>query len=275
MNLGTIFKEFKWSVAFVLTLVILQSTGFLLFPLLIGYAIDDLIDGSIAGLINLGILGGVELIVGTGRRFYDTRVYARIYKKLASKIINEDKKSSESVLSARVHMFEEMIWFLEKSLPELITGMVILLGTMVILYSFSMPIFLGCLAALSLIILVFGITSSKTMRYNRNYNDMMEDQVAVIKNRDPIRVQNYVRNLMRWTVKLSDLETINFSVTWIGMIALLIYSVHDSITSGEIHYGAVTTVVMYVFSFIENAEYMPQYYQQWIRLKEISNRLSK
>ena len=258
-----------------MALVILEGTGYLLFPLFIGFALDDMVDGSYAGLINLGILGVVEMILGAGRRFFDTRIYARVYIDMGAKIIDDNPEESKSVISARVHMFEELISFMEKSIPEIITSLVGLIGTVIIIQSFSLFIFTGCIICLVLSIVVFGITSKRTLRFNRNYNDMMEEQVRIIETRNPVRVNKYLKNLMRWSIKLSDLETINFSIIWLGMMGLLVFSIYDTASSAEaVQYGSVLTIVMYVFYFVENAQYMPYYYQHWLRLKEILRRLS-
>ena len=40
-------------------------------------------------------------------------------------------------------------------------------------------------------------------------------------------------------------------------------------------YGAVFALVMYVFQFMESVMLLPLFYQQWLRLREISGRLAR
>ncbi len=275
MSIAFIIKQFRWSLLFVLALVVAEGIGFLLFPLFIGYAVNDMVNGSHNGLINLAILGVMELVVSSGRRFFDTRVYAKVFKEIGAKIINENHKQTDSVISARVNMFEELIYFMEKSMPEILVSLVSVIGTVIIIYSFSISIFTGCLLSLMLTAVVFGTTSKRTIRYNKNYNDTMEEQVKTIESRNPIKVDKYFKNLMRWAIKLSDMETINFSIIWLGMVGLLVFSIYNVTTASEVvQYGTMLTIVMYVFSFIQHTEYMPYYYQQWLRLNEIAGRLA-
>ena len=276
MTLISIYKQFKWRISLTISLVMLEGYLFVLFPLVIGYAIDDLLKDSYRGLILLAALGIAELVVGSTRRFYDSRVYARIYEELGAQVINNDSASSTSILTARVNMLEELVDFFENTFPQLFHSIINLVGTIIILYSFSLNIFFGCLALAILTVIVFGLTSQRTISYNRHYNNALEEQVDVIEKRQPEKVKYYMRDLMRWNIKLSDIETINFSIVWLAVVALFLYSIFDMIqySASPIEYGAVLSVVMYVFQYADGLIEVPVNYQEWLRLREISSRLS-
>ncbi|WP_419861825.1 hypothetical protein [Candidatus Palauibacter sp.] len=57
------------------------------------------------------------------------------------------------------------------------------------------------------------------------------------------------------------------------MMALLVFAVATS-AERTVEYGAVFAIVMYVFQFVESMLGIPLYYQQWLRLREISGRLA-
>ncbi len=80
---------------------------------------------------------------------------------------------------------------------------------------------------------------------------------------------------MKWNIRLSDLETFNYLIIWLGVIALFVYTPITVIDSGVINYGLILSVLLYVFEYIEIAVTFPLYIQQLIRLKEISNRLAE
>ena len=79
--------------------------------------------------------------------------------------------------------------------------------------------------------------------------------------------------MMRWNIRLSDLEAANFGINWVFMIALLVFAVSAAVTEAP-EYGAVFALVMYVFQFMESVMMLPLFYQQWLRLREISGRLA-
>ena len=120
---------------------------------------------------------------------------------------------------------------------------------------------------------LYALTGRLTTRFNRGLNDEHERQVDAVGTGDPARVGGHIRDMMRWNIKLSDLEAANFGIVWLFMIGLLIYSV-DAAAEATTEYGSVFAVVMYVFQFGDSVILLPLYYQQWLRLREISGRIA-
>ncbi len=167
----------------------------------------------------------------------------------------------------------EFVEFFENSFPEILSGFIGIGGTLFILFFLEKLIFSGCLFIVLIIIFVYGITSKKNLTYNKEMNNALEEQVQNISNRKFI-IKNHFKNLMKWNIKLSDLETINFSVIWFFMIGLLIFSIKKA-SENAVEYGTIFSIIMYVFDFMDNALTLPLHYQQLIRLKEISGRLKE
>lgn len=170
-------------------------------------------------------------------------------------------------------MLKELVEFLENQLPELMNSVIGLVGTVVILYALDRQIFLGCLAVLLLITLVFWATGKLTTTLNHHYNNAMEAQVTAIEQRGIQPIRGFMASLMRWNIKLSDLETLIFGIIWLGMTLLIVFSVVEAVGEVAIKAGAVMAIVMYVFQFAEGAGMLPLYFQQFLRLQEISKRL--
>lgn len=273
MTLFSIFKRFPWRISLTMVLVLAEAALMLLLPLVIGFAIDGLIQKSYQGVWQLAGVGFGVLIIGMLRRVYDTRVYAGIYVDLAADVAGHNSRASTSALSARVSMLKELVEFFENSFPELINNLIGLVGTVVILYALDREIFWGCLAVLVLIVLVFVLTGERTTALNREYNNALEEQVSALESRASQPFGGYMRRLMHWNIKLSDLETLIFGAIWFAMIGLIVFSVVQAAGDGSLQYGVMMSVVMYVFQFADDTGMLPLYYQQFLRLKEISARL--
>ena len=56
-------------------------------------------------------------------------------------------------------------------------------------------------------------------------------------------------------------------------MAVFVISIFISIEQ-TVNYGQIFALIMYVFEFIEKVTAMPLYYQNYLRLTEISKRLS-
>ena len=275
MNLRTIFKEYRLRFAFTLMLILLEAGLAILFPLFIGYAIDSAIQGSYYGAVQLGVLGLISLIVGVGRRVYDSRFYAKVYRSMGATTINNMEDHVPSKKTARLGMIRELVEFMENSLPELISSVIGLVGVIAIIASLNLNVFYGSLAVTVIVFLIYRISSTRTIKLNKESNDELENQVDIITENDDEKLNLHLKNMMKWNIKLSDLEALNFSISWIVLIAFLVASIVISTKSGIVKYGALFSLIMYVFQYMENVISLPLFYQNWLRLREIRERLEE
>ncbi len=274
MTLRDIFKRFPFRIGLTFLLVLLEGGLAILFPLFIGYAINDALQGAYNGAMLLGTLGLLSLLIGSARRLLDSRFYAQVYRELGLEITNRPGLTP-SRQTARLGMLGEMVEFFENSVPQIVNSIIALAGTLLIVATLNLKIFAGCLITLFIVFLVYALTKNKTVRFNIEYNNALERQVDILAKNEPSDLNNYLRDLMKWNIKLSDLETANFSIVWTMLMGLLVFSIIWTVESGTINYGAVFALVMYVFQYVESVVMLPFFYQQWLRLKEISTRLSE
>lgn len=275
-SLGILFKRFKGRISFTLFLVIAEAAVNLFFPLFMGYAINGLLASNYNGLISLAILGFVSLLLGSGRRLYDTHIYSGIYSTVAPELVDKEQKKESSVskITARTNLLTEFVEFLENSLPEIVNSFVGLFGTLVIISSLDWNIFVACLIATLFTIMIYLLSGKRNFRLNKSYNDELEKQVDVLTTADKNRTTAHFKNVMHWNIKLSDFETFNFSLVWGSMIILLLYALFAVIDSGVTTYGTIFSSLMYVYEYMASVIALPLFYQQLIRLKEISSRLN-
>ncbi len=255
-----------------LLLVLLDAGLIVLFPLFIGYAIDDAMLKQFEGPILLGVLGFATLLVGAFRRFYDSRFYARVFEKLGTQIGSKENEPT-STRTAHLGFLSEVVEFLENSLPEIANNLVGLLGTLAIIAAIDFRVFIGCVIIMLVIIIVYWVTEKRTTRFNASYNDELEQQVNVVTKDSPILLRRHLKQLMKWNIKLSDLETINFSIVWLFMMAFLVLAIVMVASDAGLSFGSIFSLILYLFQFIESTTVMPVFYQQWLRLKEITGRL--
>ena len=275
LSIKSLFKRFKWRVSFTLTLVVGETLLELLYPLFIGWAINDLLRDSFDGLIYLGVLGVTTTLIGTARRFYDTRIYASMYQTIAPELVEKEqsRNSSTSTIAARTNLLNEFVEFFENSIPAVVTSLLGLVGVLVIICTLNLKVFFACLALISLVTLIYMITGKLNYKLNAAYNSELERRVDAIESTNPRVINSHFKSLMKWNIKLSDLETGNFFFIWIGIIVLFIYTPIAAIDSSTTNYGLIFSLLMYVFDFIEKVATLPLFVQQIIRLKEIANRL--
>jgi ABC-type multidrug transport system fused ATPase/permease subunit len=275
--LRTLVVRFKWPILLTNLLVFLESILGVLIPLFIGLAINDLLEQSFRGVIYLIVLGFSTVAVGSIRRFHDTRAYSRMFQVLAPEMVDREQKkgSSVSTIIARTSLLDEIVEFLEWSVPAVVGAAVYLIATLVIIAGLNLRVFFASLLVLLLTVVVYVTTGKINLKLNENYNDELENEVTALESRDRSFITNYYRTLMDWNIKLADLGTFNYLIVTIGTTALLVYTPIAVIKSGVDYYGLVFSAVLYVFEFIAALIALPDHIQQVIRLNEISGRLSE
>ena len=273
VSVPALLRRYRPRVALTFALVLLEAGGMLLFPLFIGFAVNGLVDDDHSGVVALAGLGVVVLLIGSGRRLYDTRTYARIYEDVANETVARERQAGTEVsaVTARANLLREVVEFLENSMPEIVASVIGVGGSLVILATLDLGVFLASVGLLVLVVVVYAATGRLNLRLNAGYNDELERQVDALSDGPTVVHRHFVR-LMRWNIRLSDLETANFAVIFIGIIALLFYS-PIALVEGDVEAGTVLAGLMYVFQYTESLLALPYFAQQAIRLQEISTRL--
>lgn len=253
-------------------LALAEAIGWVALPFLVGTALDDFMDGSLMGLIVFAALGLVTMLVAVARRLHDARLYARIYETTAVDAVDGDEGLSEK--TARLNMLREVVEFLEHSMPVLIESLVAFVGTLVFLAALSLPVFLTALVMSILIAAIYGATTRRTLALNRGYNDEYERQVDVLRRNDTARLRRHVGLLNRWTIQLSDIEAINTALSLTLIVGLQVVAV-VAVTLQGLEEGKVLSVVLYVFEFSAVAAFLPDSWQEYLRLRDIVARLEE
>lgn len=277
ITLRTLVVRFKWPILITNLLVFLESILGVLIPLFIGLAINDLLDGSFRGVIYLIVVGVSSVGVGSIRRFHDTRAYSRMFQIIAPEMVEREQKKDSSVskIIARTSLLDEIVQFLEWSVPAVVGATVYLIATLVIIAGLNLNVFYASLLVLLLTFIVYVMTGKINFKLNENYNDQLEKEVTALESRDPGFIKNYYRTLMRWNIKLADLGTFNYLIVMLATTMLLVYTPIAVIKGGIDYYGLVFSAVLYVFEFIAALIELPDHIQQIVRLNEISSRLSE
>lgn len=270
-------SRFRGKVLFTLFLVVTESLLDLLFPLFIGLAINGLLQQNYNGILYLAGLGILTLMVGSARRFFDTRAYSDIYITISEAMVltEQQKESSISKISGRVSLLTEFIEFLENSMPMIVSSIIGILGVLIIIFTLNIAVFWACIGLLLLIIVIYLLSGKWNFRFNEKFNDEIENQVEALSTQDSGIIRKHFNMITHWNIKLSDLETWNYAVIWLGTIGVLVYAPVVVIGSGIENYGFVFSVLMYVFQYVESLISLPYFIQQIIRLQEISGRLQE
>lgn len=276
LSLGAIARRYPAMMSVTWPLLLGEALLDLALPLVIGLAVDDFKQSGLYGLWPLAAVCLAMLLVGAGRRFYDSRAYARLYRDLANSLTarKEEGRAGVSRLSGRLRLLQEVTEFFEADLPELLNALVGFAGIMLILGLSDARLLGFAGAAFLVIVLIYSLSGRRLYRLNRAQNNELERQVTALETGRKSTIGLHIHRLMRWNIRLSDLEVVNFSGVWLALAAFLIGSIVIVTTDNSMSHGQSLATIMYVLQLVELIMLFPALLEKFIRLKEITRRIS-
>lgn len=273
--IGGLFRRHTLPISFTYTLTLLEKILQLLFPWATGVAIDSLLGSDGSGLWLLCGLWLLHLVSATGRKMYDTRLFTRIYTTLATGTVLRQRAAGDTVsaVAARSALSRECIDFVERDLPQLLHTSIAAVGSVAMLFYYSIP--LGWISASLLLPAVAcnGWFALKATALNRRINDRLEREVQAIEGFAEPRVRRHFSILRRARIRLSDAEAISGGLVELFMVAalaasLIIYTRIDSATPGMVY-----AVFVYLWTYFETLWVVPSAVNAITRVRDIGSRL--
>lgn len=271
-TLAGIWSTYRPRIAGTLSLLAVERLLGVAVPFVLGVAINDLIAGSLRGVWWLVALELTALLIGTGRRLYDSRVYAGIYSDVAD---NTAQRTDLSVSrrAARLGLARELVDFFEWELPELLAALVGILGALTMLIYLLPSVGALSIVAGLLVAVVFVLSRGRMFNLNKLLNNELERQVTMLESGRAFLRWRHLSRLARWRIHLSDLEAVNFAIAELLLSALIIGAVVVTVRTG-LSVGEVFAVLTYLIGLAENLIVLPWTYQQSIRAHEIGGRIA-
>ncbi len=270
-TLAGIWNRYRIKITGTLSLLALERLMGVAVPFVLGVAINDLIDGSLRGVWWLVGLELSTLAIGTVRRLYDSRVYARVYSDVAETTARR-ADLSVSRRAARMSLARELVDFFEWDMPELLAASIGILGALTMLI-YMLPSVGGLSILVGLLVgVVFVLSRGRMFNLNRLLNNELERQVTMLESNRPFLRLRHLSRLARWRIHLSDLEASNFAIAELMLSMLIIGAVVVTVKTG-LSVGEIFAVLTYLIGLADNLLVLPTTYQQSVRAQEIGGRI--
>ncbi|MGB0507041.1 MAG: ABC transporter six-transmembrane domain-containing protein [Pikeienuella sp.] len=274
-KLGTLLRTFWRRIALTWLMLVAETSLFAILPLMIGFAIDDLLSGSNKGLVHLAIVLGTLLFVAVGRRVYDTRAYSAVRVAMGIQLNRRFPDMPVSSKTARQDMARELVDFLELQLPELMTAVVRIAAALILLAFFHLWLSLSAVIAAVVMLLIYTAAHKRFYRLNGALNQQKEKQVSILTDGRPFAFARHLRALRKHEVRLSDTEAVVYGLIYLGLMSFVIFNLWFASTLINISAGSIFSIVTYSLEFLEAAVALPVALQALTRLSEISSRINK
>jgi len=275
VTIGRLLHARRGAVALTYTLTLLENVCTLAYPALTGIAVDRLVKRDFIGLAALVGVWLVHLALSFSRQRLDTRVFMGLYAQVAAHVVGvqQGRGHGTSTVSARVEMVRDVVGFFEKEVPAIFQNILLILGSLVMLFVYDVDAGTLAMAVLLPMGLVNGWYWRKALRLNQGINSEIEREVDAIASRRRFRIGRHFGLLRRWRVKLSDTESWTWALTELATIVALVFILIDFTQSPAFTAGAIYAVLTYVYDYLEGLNHVPTVVNNLARLKDVRARL--
>ena len=275
LTIGTLLRKFLGRICLTWLLTLCETALMALIPLLMGFAINGLLNGDMTALAQLaGVLAGL-IVISVIRRVYDTRVYGTVRVELGKALADRSDGVPVSTLNARLGMGNELVGFLEEEVPALMNSTVQLIISLIVLFAFHPMLSYAALGASFLMLLIYGCSHRRFYRLNAGYNQQTEKQVGILEAKSPEGVLHHLRMLRRFEIKLSDTEAYVYGAIFTVLLGFILFNLWFAATHIETTVGTIFSIISYSWEFVDSALILPVTLQGWSRLSEIMVRINK
>lgn len=275
IKLKVMFKENWKSIIFSYSLFSINSILMLVYPKVLGNAIDHLIAKDYSYIWNLVATFTSLMFFGYISRIYDIKVFSGIYRRFASKETHKQIESNVETtkINGRLTLMNSIVRFFEYDMIVVIQTFIGVVGSIYFLSLVSLPI-VGFLILSGLAIVGASYYYSPKLGVMTSLNnDLSEEQTEIIGSRNISKVNNLLRRGQKISIMRSLIDS-KFSL-WIQAIvygsvtALLTYYVMYN----EVTIGSVFSTYRYMFDFCNALLGIPMIISSYINIKDVIKRL--
>lgn len=272
-----LFRTYRWQILVTYALFAAENLLRLAQPLLLGWAVNDLLASSCRGALLFSAQHAAFVLTGVCRRRYDARVYRRIYAGLAARLVQEQRGCGVAVtaVAARSALAREFVTFFERDVPVMMQAVFSVAGALAFLAACDGLLVACCLGLLLPAYLLNRSYSRKTYQLNQRLNDELEREVEVITHGGATEVRGHYERVGYWHVQLADREACNFGLMEVFVLGLLLAVLARSCAALGSDVGGIVAAWRYALMFVAGLDAAPLLVGQLSRLKDIGRRLRR
>ncbi|MCA9268295.1 MAG: hypothetical protein KDA41_07480 [Planctomycetales bacterium] len=268
--------ELRGAMGLTYGLFILENLLRLAQPLVIGWAINDLLAGRRFGLALFVVAQVIHMAIRVARQMVDTRSFTSIYSRAAGELVlsQRGRDVDVSTVAARSALAREFVEFFERHVPTIVQSLFSLAGAALILFYYDSLLVLYCAALIGPSLALNFYFGRKSLRLSGLLHDQLEQEVEVIRQPSRQSVREHYARAARWRIKLSDNEALTMGLMEAFVLLLMVAALARFCTQPGAQAGDIFAVFRYVLLFIMALDRVPMLVNQFSRLRDIGRRMA-
>ncbi len=274
-EIGQLLRQYRYQVGFTYCLLLGENSLRLLQPLLLGIAVNDLLQNSQQGLWWFVAGHAGMMSVQYTRQLYDTRVFSRMYAHRASGLVQQQRHQAveTSRIVARASLSRQFISFIEQQVPSLVTALFSCLGGILMLACYQTSLLFACLLLAAPVALLNIFFARSLRQVSCELHDRWEDEVHLIESGSDADIHRHYQGLAKCWIRMSDLEARTTGLTELMILSLMAWALVSVCRIPDILPGDIFAVFRYLMMFVVGIDSLPRLVEQVARLRDISRRL--
>lgn len=275
LSLAGVFAENRGRILATYGLFLIENLLRLAQPMALGWAINDLLDGDLAGLFVLIGQHVGHLVVGLVRQVYDTRAFTAIYTDVVTRTIERQRQCGVDLsrISARAVLSREFVDFFEQSMPMLIRATFSIVGSLILLLWYDWMTAAICLALLLPAACLSRVYSKWTRRLSSGLHDEMEQEVDAVRSGDSERIREHFESVGWWRIQLSNAEAANFGIMESFVLATIVLVLLRMCEIPDVKAGDIFAVFRYLMVMLVGLDQIPRLVQRLSKVRDVGARI--
>jgi len=246
-------------------------------PFALGWAVNDLLSSRMTGLWVLITQHTLFMVSGLCRQVLDTRVFSRVYSRLVTGLILEQRARgvAESRIAARAALSREYVDFYEKTIPVSVSVAFSVAGSLVMLGYYDWGVVMLCVALLAPATWLNRLFARKTRQLSRHLHDQLENEVDVIRRGDKQAVEQHFLRVADWRVRLSTAEALNFGALETFVLGVMVFVLMRTCGLPLFEAGDIFAVFRYLMVLLMGLDQVPRVVMQLSRMRDVDERVRR
>ena len=285
MTIIQVVKRFKYSIAFVLSFVLLENIAWIIEPTFFGKLLDALIErfydkekvNYLLPMLIWIIIYLLNVLGGTLHRLFSGSVYAKMHADIATTVIVHSKRKNHPVsqMFARAELAKEYIIFLKERLPEVTWQLSATFGAIIALFFYDWRIAGVALAVVFPIGIINNIYRKRVVTLQKDLHDSREDQYKVLEEKNVATIQKFYFDMIPPQTKIARWSSIDYGIIKVLLMIIFIIILFICVDLDNFSTGKIYSIVAYIWTFIASTDYIPGLMESLTSVRELSTRLAE
>ncbi|MGD9853573.1 MAG: ABC transporter six-transmembrane domain-containing protein [Planctomycetaceae bacterium] len=240
-------------------LALVENSLRILQPLMIAWAVNDLLVRSYLGLAALILVHLAFTLVGSVRQMFCSRVFGGLTADVTANLLEDEQlRDDKPGLARRLNSSREQLGFLDESVPLVIHVAFTVIGALVILGWYDLALVPVCLVLLIPAVLLNAAYGRTAALVSGRLHAEFRREPHVLAVGESREIRRHLDALCRWRGQLSDAEASHFCLMELfvgGVMATAL--AHFCLTTAPLA-GDILAVVGYVLLFVTGLRQVPQ-----------------